>query len=53
MFGCWEVEAYWKDVLKCAPVMDGELCVIMAGALLMVEWCAENLDTAQRVSCTN
>ena len=41
----------WRDVWKSATMNNGVLFVMMAGALLMLEWSAHNLVSHSEVCC--
>ena len=36
---------------RCATMVSGAQCVMMAGTLQMPEWCADNWDLVENVSC--
>ena len=51
--GWWEDLVRHKEELKSAEDKYGEQCVMISGALLMLMWCADNLDTLLLVGLTN
>ena len=47
--GCKEEPIVSKVVWKSVTMQCGEQCVMICGALLMLTWCADNLDSGQLV----
>lgn len=45
MSGLLVAMTYWRDVLRSATTMSGELCVMTAGVLPMRMWSVGNLDS--------